>query len=96
MRENIDSNDSTKTVSYKEDDSGWLILRLFRKIPLIIRAPALGFFIRAIGVFVWRQLAILNVVKTPAVPWAVAATVVFLLAYWAYFNGAFWPKATSR
>ncbi|GAB4516714.1 MAG: hypothetical protein Tsb0010_00680 [Parvularculaceae bacterium] len=81
---------------YQEPEAGGPILRAFRRIPLLLRAVVIGFFVMQFGVTVWQLLARTNVMTTPALPWSSAAALAFLFAYWKYFGGAGWPRATAE
>lgn len=81
---------------YRETETNAWVLKTWRRIPLLIRAPALGVAIMLIGVEIWRTLARINIGVLPEVPWASAAMLVFLALYWFYLSGRFWPKATAE
>ena len=70
-------------------------LRLTDKIPVLIRAPIVGFVVMSLGVFAWQILGRTNIVTTPAVPWSTPATMVVLWFYFQYLNGRGWPAVTS-
>lgn len=83
-------------VSYREGETSSTILRGWRKIPLIVRAPVVGFAVMTLGVEVWRTLATLNIRILPEAPWASGTMLAFLALYWRYFSGRFWPRATAQ
>lgn len=67
-----------------------LVPRLWRRVPLAIRASIIGLTVALIGTLTWTAL----LVAVP-LPWPIVAMTVFLLLYWQYFRGRWWPKATA-
>ncbi|MGB3906516.1 MAG: type II CAAX endopeptidase family protein [Anaerolineae bacterium] len=67
------------------------ILRYWQRIPVLIRAIALGLLVSTIGVFAWPVI----VVIIPA-PWSLVVMGGVLWLYWKYFSGSWWPKATAE
>lgn len=55
---------------YRETETNAWVLKTWRRIPLLIRAPALGVAIMLIGVEIWRTLARINIGVLPEGPWA--------------------------
>jgi len=70
-------------------------LRFTGKIPVLLRAPMVGFFVMTVGVFAWQILARANVETSPSIPWSTPATAIVLWFYFQYLNGKGWPKVTS-
>jgi membrane protease YdiL (CAAX protease family) len=68
------------------------VLRLWQRIPLVIRAIAVGLFVFAIAGSVAR-MAILALVPAP---WSIVAMGAVLCVYWKYFSGSWWPKSTAQ
>jgi len=68
------------------------IARLWERIPIVVRAIVVGFLVFAIvGSVAWTAIVIL----VPS-PWSFAVTAIVLWIYVRYFNGSWWPKATSE
>jgi len=68
------------------------IARLWERIPIVVRAIVEGFLVFAIvGSVAWTAIVIL----VPS-PWLFAVTAIVLWIYLRYFNGSWWPKATSE
>lgn len=68
-------------------------MRLWRKLPIVIRALLLGsstFLFVQLG----QLLLLLNLEFAPSVPWAVALSILFLRLCWVYLAGAGWPAST--
>jgi membrane protease YdiL (CAAX protease family) len=72
--------------------SGSAIIRFWQRIPTVIQAIALGYFVFAIAGSVAR---ILILALVPA-PWSIVAMGGVLWIYWKYFSGSWWPKSTAE
>jgi membrane protease YdiL (CAAX protease family) len=72
------------------DTSPWLI-RLWSRLPIIVRAIVTGFFVFAIAGSIAWTLALSLV---PA-PWSILVMLAVLVVYWRYFSGAGWPESTQ-
>ncbi len=70
-------------------------LRITGKIPILLRAPVVGFLVMTVGVFSWQILTRVNVETSPSVPWSTPATAIVLWFYFQYLNGRGWPAITS-
>ncbi len=66
------------------------VLRLWGRIPVLIRALVSGIVVMAVGVWMWP--VVLTVVPAP---WSVAVMVGLLWVYWKYFSGSWAPKSTQ-
>lgn len=60
--------------------------KLWKRLPLIIRALISGFIVNSIGVFSW--IAVLMFVPGY---WGIFLMPVLLFIYWQYFSGRWWP-----
>lgn len=70
---------------------GSSVVRLWERIPVVIRAIVVGFLVFAIvGSFAWTAILIL----IPA-PWSIVAMAIVLWIYVKYCSGSWWPKATA-
>ena len=68
-----------------------VIMRIWRRIPILIRAVISGVFVYAVvGLAVWLPIVAL----IPA-PWSLVLMVGVLFLYWKYFSGSWWPKSTA-
>lgn len=70
-------NDSDKTTQPSES----AVLRLWQRIPVLIRALVLGLLVSLIGVFAWQVILVL----IPQ-PWSVVVMGGVLWLYWKYFS----------
>ena len=77
------------------DTSGTRILRLWQKIPVLVRALLSGFFVFQVLQFGWLSCLIANTKVLPSIPWNVPAGLLFLWVVFRYFNGWGVPTATS-
>ena len=72
------------------DTSPWF-MRLWSRLPLIVRAIVTGFFVFAIaGSIAWTL-----VIAFVPVPWSIVLMLAVLVAYWLYFSGDGWPASTK-
>ena len=72
------------------------VARLWRKIPVVIRAVVGGLFVQIVGFAVLLAVIPANLRIRPDVPWAVVPLGLALWAYWSYFGGRGWPRGTAR
>lgn len=66
------------------------ILRMWDRIPILIRALVSGIVVMAVGVWMWPAVSII----VPA-PWSVIVMGGVLWVYWKYFSGSWAPKSTQ-
>ena len=70
---------------------------VWQRLPVVVRAVAVGVAVAAAGTVPWAWLAGTNARHASAGPWAVPIMAVYLWAYWRYFvGGAGWPQPTSE
>jgi len=67
-----------------------------RRLRRLLWFGVLAFVLTTFVSGVWSALLAVNVEKTPAVPWAVAAMALLLWGLWQYLGGRWWPRTTSR
>ena len=67
------------------------IIRLWQRIPVLIRAIVSGAFVTFVGVGAW----LLCLAVIPA-PWSIVVMGGILWLYWKYFSGSWWPGATAE
>lgn len=73
-----------------------LVLALWRRLPIIVRAVLTGGLLATVGTVPWALLASANQKLWPSVPWAVPPTVLYLWLFWRYTGGAGWPRSTAE
>src|SRR5262245_33768257 len=70
-------------------------LRVWERLPVIVRAVLVGSIVAAAGTLPWAGLVALNSKHWTAVPWAVPPTAIYLWLFWRWVRGAGWPRSTS-
>src|SRR5262249_48963778 len=84
----------------KEDitsvQSGHLMARLWRRLPVIVRAIVIGELVVSIGGLLPELAIVVNLKTSPQVPWLLPATALWLWLFWWYLSGGGWPKSTSE
>lgn len=79
---------------------GGRLLRLWRRLPVWVRAPLAGIFVMAAGTVPWVVMISLNLKYRWAplgpVPWAVPTMALWLWLYWRWFGGRGWPRSTAE
>lgn len=78
------------------DVSSPAIVRAWRALPVIVRAIVIGFVILGIGGGLPGALLVANLKLSPAVPWFLPATGLWLWFFWRYLDGRGWPARTSE
>ncbi len=73
-----------------------LAVRVWRKIPVILRALLIAELISDIGDLPPGGLMMANLRFWPSVPWLLPATALWLWLFWRWMNGAGWPKSTAE
>ncbi len=71
-------------------------LRLWRRLPLALRAILSGLFVFQAIQFGWTASFMANTRFLPAVPWNVAVGLVYWCVAFRYFNGRWWPASTAE
>jgi membrane protease YdiL (CAAX protease family) len=71
-------------------------LRLWSRLPAIVRGLVAGYLVSSVGGLVPAVFMLANLKLFPAVPWLLPATAVWLWLFWRYAGGAGWPRATAR
>jgi len=72
------------------------VFRLWRHLPVMIRAILTGSLAAAAGTVPWAILVSANTRYWSNVPWAVLPTALYLWLYWRYVRGEGWPKSTAQ
>jgi membrane protease YdiL (CAAX protease family) len=65
------------------------------RLPVILRGSLAAVAILFAGQVPPGVFVVLGMKLTPAVPWFLPATIVWLVLYWSYLNGRGWPAATA-
>ena len=65
-----------------------MLLRAWRRLPAIIRGIIVGELVVTIGVTPPELFLVANLRVSPAVPWMLAATALWLWFYWRFLDGA--------
>ena len=73
-----------------------LALRLWRRIPVILRAALIAELVASIGDLPPAGLMLANLKLFPRIPWLLPATAVWLWLFWRWMNGAGWPRSTAE
>ncbi len=69
-------------------------IRLWRRLPVIVKAVLTGGLVALAGTTPWALLVSANTRHWSAVPWAVLPTLLYLGLYWRYVRGDGWPLST--
>jgi membrane protease YdiL (CAAX protease family) len=77
------------------DSSTPLIVRIWRRIPVILRALIVGELVVSVGGIV-EFLIPVNLKLSPTIPWLLPATLLWLWIFWRYLDGKGWPRATAQ
>jgi len=73
------------------ESSSSAIIKLWQRVPLVLRAVVTGYVVFAIaGTVAW--MAILALVP---IPWSLPVMWLVLFFYLKYFSGSWWPKSTA-
>jgi membrane protease YdiL (CAAX protease family) len=87
MKEDIRTNNA---------QSVHLMARLWRRLPVIVRAILIGELVVSVGALVPELAIVANLKTSPQVPWLLVVTALWLWLFWWYLNGGGWPKSTSE
>ena len=79
-----------------EDISIPTVLRLWSRLPAVVRALIAGYVVTTVGGLPPAVFMLANLKIFPAVPWLLPATAGWLWLFWRYAGGAGWPRATAR
>lgn len=70
-------------------------MRLWVRLPVIVRAVLSGFTVALIGTGAWAALSLANQKFLPVVPWAIVPTAIYLRLGWRWLRGEGAPSSTS-
>jgi membrane protease YdiL (CAAX protease family) len=73
-----------------------LAVRLWRRIPVILRAALIAEILNDVGNLPPGGFMLANLKLWPSVPWLLPATALWLWLFWRWTNGAGWPRSTSE
>ena len=79
----------------EDDDPGVLPVRLWRDLPEAARAVVLGFLVLVIGGGPPGAFLVAALRLTPAIPWFLPLTAIWLWYFWRYLDGWGFPASTS-
>ncbi len=74
-----------------EPRSASIILRLWRRIPVWLRATLIGIFVSSLGIYAWLVIA-----TRIQPPWSIFIMAFLLWIYVKYFGGSWWPRSTAE
>lgn len=72
------------------------VLSVWRRLPVLVRAPLAGLAVASAGTIPWSLLAQGNGRWVVTVPWAIVPMAIYLRLLWRYLRGEGWPGATSE
>jgi len=72
-----------------------IVVRLWRRIPLPLRAVLSGLFVFSVMQNGWFALFLANLQVAPRIPWSVPLGLIWLWLWFRYFGGWGWPASTS-
>jgi membrane protease YdiL (CAAX protease family) len=70
-------------------------LRLWGRLPVLVRAVLTGLAVATAGTIPWAALVSANIKHQPALPWAVPIMGLYLWLFWRYVRGEGWPQSTA-
>ena len=79
----------------KSGEPGRAELKLWLRIPVVLRAIVAGTLLAAAGTLPWALLVALNAKYWSSFPWAIFPAVLYLWLYWQFVSGKGWPRATA-
>ncbi len=72
------------------------LLRLWRLLPVAVRAIVVGELVVSAGGLVPAVLMIANLKFSPRIPWLLPTTAAWLWLCWRWLNGWGWPRSTAE
>jgi hypothetical protein len=73
-----------------------LIVRLWRSLPVILRAIIVGELVVSIGGVPPELAIVANLRTSPHLPWLLVVTAIWLWLFWWYLGGRGWPTRTAE
>ena len=70
-------------------------MRLWVRLPIVVRAILSGTVVAAIGTGTWVALSLANQKLLPAIPWAIVPTALYLRFGWRWLRGEGAPASTA-
>ena len=72
-------------------------MTIWLRIPVLVRAVAVGLAVGFVGTLPWARLVAANTQHLPSIPWAAPVMAFILVAWWLYFaKGWGGPEVTAR
>jgi membrane protease YdiL (CAAX protease family) len=62
----------------------------------VVWSGILAFGLTVLAGGIWSALILINLVTSPAIPWAVVVMALVLWLMWQYLDGKWWPASTSQ
>jgi len=78
------------------DSAAHFLLRLWLRLPAIMRGIIVGMLILLIGQLPPGVFLLAGLKLSPSVPWFLPATAFWLWLFWQYLNGKGWPHSTAQ
>ena len=75
--------------------SGTRLARLWRRLPVVVRAVIVGALVAQAGSIPSATLLVANLKLWPDVPWSLPVVAAYLWLYWQYLRGRWWPHSTA-
>ena len=73
---------------------GARLLAVWRRVPVLVRAPIAAFVVLTIGSTAGALPVFANTRILPGIPWSLPVTLLLMAAFWFYFTGGGYPAAT--
>src|SRR5687767_7408954 len=72
-----------------------LLSRLWKRVPILVRAVFSGFLVLTVGGIFTGPLLFANIRFRPEVPWSVPLLAAYMWFFWQYLRGRWWPRSTA-
>jgi len=90
-----DASTLSQVETHGEIETTSTVVRLWRRLPLLVRAILSGLFVFFVIQNGWLAMFLVNTQILPTVPWSVALGLIWIWLLFRYFNGRGWPASTS-
>ena len=68
---------------------------MWKKLPLLLRVLLAAMIVTGTATVVWGALVETNLRISPSMPWGAVTMTGFLVFYWRFLKGEWWPRSTS-
>ena len=72
-----------------------ILPRLWSRLPVLLRAAIVALFILNLGQVPPGLFLLLALRFSPALPWFLVGTAIWLVIFWQYLGGRWWPASTT-